>query len=86
MPQEGGTGWCVLPYRRRHVPSHRVSAPLSSPYLEASDSSLPDSPPQLDSKGDSHCTESKLQTPHMQHDLVARLLQLNYRLPYPVLF
>lgn len=43
-------------------------------YLEASDSSLPDPPPQLDSKGDRCRTDSKLQFPHVQHDSVARLL------------
>lgn len=82
MPQGMGTRWCVLhPQERAGAISQGSvsldSAPLSPPYLEVSDSSLPDPPPQLDSKGDSRCTQSKLQTLHVQHDSVARPPSVN---------
>lgn len=45
-----------------------LSASLSPPYSEASDNSLPDSPPQFDSKCDSCCAEGKLEIPNLQHN------------------
>lgn len=79
VSQGMGARWCVLhPQERARALSQGSvsldSAPLSPPSKPVTPS-LPDPLRQLDSKGDSRCTESKLQTPHVQHVLVARPLQ-----------
>lgn len=74
-PGSGCKMVCITPTGEGRCHLTGASAPLPLLYPEASDSSLPGPPPQLDSKGDSRGTESKVQTPLVQCHLVARPLQ-----------